>query len=129
LVLHHEFFHVIDYRDDGEVYRDDAWAALNPRSFRYGSGGKNAQQRSDTSLLTDRLPGFLTHYSTTGVEEDKAELFAHLLASGPHVRERCERDAVLQAKVERMKKLLADFCPEMDEEFWAKAEHFDRKQD
>ena len=25
-VIHHEFFHIVDYRDDGHVYRDKRWA-------------------------------------------------------------------------------------------------------
>ena len=33
--IHHEFFHVIDYKDDGEVYSDARWARLNPETFRY----------------------------------------------------------------------------------------------
>ena len=28
-VIHHEFFHVIDYCDDGLLYEDDGWKSLN----------------------------------------------------------------------------------------------------
>ena len=52
------------------------WDALKPKDFKYGSGGKNAQDISTTSLLTEKYPGFLNHYSTTAVEEDKAEVLA-----------------------------------------------------
>lgn len=119
-VLHHEFFHIVDYRDDGSVYRDDEWAALNPSGFRYGSGGRNSQDRPDTSQLSDNYPGFLNHYSTTGVEEDKAELFANLFVEPAYVESRTKRDAVLQAKVLLMRKLLRVFCPDMNDAFWDK---------
>jgi len=118
-VIHHEFFHIVDLRDDGRLYRDDAWALLNPPGFRYGSGGRTAQDLAATSVLTTRYPGFLNHYSTTGVEEDKAEVFANLLVEPEVVRRRIAADPVLAAKVARMKELVAAFCPAVDEAFWA----------
>ncbi len=117
-VLHHEFFHIVDYVDDGEIYSDAQWSAMNPPDFRYGTGGRNAQDIASTSELTERFPGFLNHYSTTGVEEDKAELFANMLMDFQHVQQRALRDLVVAKKVEAMKKLLARFCKELDEKFW-----------
>lgn len=119
-VIHHEFFHLIDYRDDGTVYKDERWESLNPPNFKYGRGGQTAQQLQQTSVLTDRFPGFLNHYSTTGVEEDKAEVFAGLLVDSVYVENRVKRDRVLKAKVERMREFLATFCPEMSDNFWRK---------
>ena len=120
-VLHHEFFHIIDYRDDGHVYEDKAWAALNPPGFHYGTGGKNAQDVADASELTDKFPGFLDYYSTTGVEEDKAEIFANLIVESAYVARRAKTDPVLRAKVRLLEKSLAQFCSEIDRAFWAKA--------
>jgi hypothetical protein len=119
-VIHHEFFHIIDYRDDGQVYQDKGWEALNPPGFKYGSGGKNAQAFALTSILTDRFPGFLNHYSTTGVEEDKAEVFANLIVHPAYVEARTQKDPVLKAKVARMRELLLQFCPDMNDRFWQK---------
>jgi hypothetical protein len=119
-VIHHEFFHVIDYRDDGRVYQDERWMALNPDNFQYGTGGRTAQDVQKTSVLTKSYPGFLNHYSTTGVEEDKAEIFANLIVDFEYVEERCQTDAAIRAKVEQMKVLLAAFCPEMNDDFWEK---------
>lgn len=117
-VIHHEYFHIIDFRDDGKVYRDPQWAALNSPKFKYGSGGKNAQQLSNTSVLTERFAGFLNHYSTTGVEEDKAEIFAHLLVNPDYVARRSASDGVLKSKVTRMKSMMRRFCDDVDETFW-----------
>ncbi len=119
-VIHHEFFHIIDYRDDGNLYRDERWQALLPAGFKYGNGGRASQDVRTTSVLTDQYPGFLSHYSTTGVEEDKAEVFAHLVVHPAHVEARAKQDRVIHAKVKRMKELLAAFAPDVDEEFWEK---------
>ena len=120
-VLHHEFYHLIDYRDDGLVYQDERWATLNSAPFRYGDGGRNAQNKSDTSTLTKAFPGFLNHYSTTGVEEDKAEVFANLIVSRPEVDARLRDDPVFARKVALMKSMMVTFCPQIDEVFWTKA--------
>jgi hypothetical protein len=119
-VIHHEFFHIVDYRDDGSVYSDPRWESLNPPQFRYGSGGRRAQDLQQTSVLTDKFPGFLNHYSTTGVEEDKAELLANLIVDPEYVEGRARMDRLLGAKVERLKELLVSFSPDMNDAFWAK---------
>lgn len=125
-VIHHEFFHIIDYLDDGKLYQDERWSSLNPPSFNYGSGGINAQNLSFSSLTTDKLPGFLNYYSMTGVEEDKAELFAYLIIDPAYVEQRIKTDAVLGAKVKLMMELLHTFCPDLNDEFWKKVRHTER---
>lgn len=119
-VIHHEFFHMIDFKDDGSIYNDKAWAALNPTTFQYGTGGRNAQDDASTSVLTNRFPGFLNHYSTTGIEEDKAEVFANMMLEPKHVNTRASNDPVIKAKQDAMKSLLHKFCADVDEEFWKK---------
>ena len=116
-VIHHEFFHIIDYHDDGNVYQDERWASLNPATFKYGGGGK-AERSPTGSILTSKYPGFLNTYSMSAVEEDKAEVFANLIVDPAHVEDRAKADRVLNSKVKRMKELLAKFCPEIDGSFW-----------
>ncbi len=117
-VIHHDFFHLVDYRDDGLLYEDERWKELNPVDFKYGTGGAAALGIANTGELTDKFPGFLNHYSTTGVEEDKAEVFAHLIVSSHIVASRIESDPVLSEKVARIKALVHAFCSDMDESFW-----------
>jgi hypothetical protein len=124
--IHHEFFHIIDYRDDGELYADERWRQLNPADFRYGSGGKNAQDDAWASVMSNARPGFLNSYSTTGVEEDKAEVFANMIVNGKLLARRAAIDPVLHAKMQRMKELLANFCPEIDDDFWEAAGKVER---
>lgn len=121
-VVHHEFFHIIDFRDDGLLYQDERWGLLNPDKFKYGDGGKNAQSLSETSVLTDKFPGFLNHYSTTGVEEDKAEVFANMIVEPRHVADKTRKDPVFDNKVHAMKELLSSFCVQMDKQFWERAQ-------
>jgi hypothetical protein len=124
-VIHHEFFHIIDIRDDGLLYEDERWTQLNPRGFKYGSGGASLQD--DPTVTVPRSdPGFLNRYAAAGVEEDKAEVFAHLMVEPKLIAKRAGKDKYLRAKVDRLKELLADFCPKMDETFWKAVESAER---
>ncbi|WP_337173048.1 hypothetical protein [Paludisphaera sp.] len=116
--IHHEFYHIVDYRDDGEVYRDDDWSALNPPGFSYGRGGINAQDDALGFFLVDDTPGFLTSYATSGVEEDKAEVFSRMIVAPREVARRARADPVLSRKVARMKSLMKGFEPSIDDAFW-----------
>lgn len=125
-VIHHEFFHILDYLDDGSVYSDKRWESLNPPAFKYGSGGRTAQDLLQTSVLTDKVSGFVNHYSTTGVEEDKAELLANMIVNPAYVEDRARTDRVLHAKVARLRELLVSFCPDMNSAFWEKVRKMKR---
>jgi len=117
-VMHHEFFHMVDYQDDGLVYEDKAWQQLNAAGFHYGPGGAAVQDDARQSDFRRPTAGFLTHYSTAGVEEDKAELFAHLIVSPQQVAAAVEQDARLDSKVLHLKASLRSFCEDMDAAFW-----------
>lgn len=116
--LHHELFHVFDFADDGQLYTDRAWSELNVPVWHYGSGGKNAQEDGRGSLLSEQYPGFLSSYSTKGVEEDKAEVFAHLVVEPENVQRRARADPVIAAKVGRIELLLRSFAHDSGVELW-----------
>ncbi|MBI2900314.1 MAG: hypothetical protein HYY17_09020 [Planctomycetes bacterium] len=120
-VAHHELFHIVDWKDDGELYEDREWKKLNPAGFKYGEGGRFARG-ADQWQLDDSIEGFLNKYSTSGVEEDKAEIFANLLVRPSVVAARAAKDKVISRKVERMKKLLHAYCAAFDETFWKSLE-------
>jgi hypothetical protein len=120
-VIHHEFFHLVDVADDGQFYRDEGWARLNPDGFRYGSGGAGMQEDPLASLPDESVPGFLNRYSTSALHEDKAEVFAHLVCDHAAVERRAKKDAILRGKASYLKSLLAKFCPELDARFWLAA--------
>ena len=120
-VIHHELFHVVDWRDDGKLYEDRDWKKLNPSKFRYGKGGKNARG-PDQWPLDSSLTGFLNKYSMSGVEEDKAEIYANLIVRPGTIRRRAQKDAVIASKITSMKKLLYAFSRSMNRDFWINLE-------
>ena len=95
--LHHEVFHFFDLADDGRLAPDPAWAALTPGSFSYGAGGRSLREPW-AARPSDDLPGFVSAYATSAVEEDKAETFAFAVARAPDLRARLARDGALAAK-------------------------------
>lgn len=116
VVIHHEFFHMIDERMK-LLDKDSEWAKLNPKGFHYGQGGSKMRE-SGVGALTDQIPGFLTRYGTAAVEEDKAELFAHMVVDGDYVKERAAKDPVLRSKIDLLKRRLSKFDPAMGPAFW-----------
>lgn len=126
--IHHEYFHLIDYRDDRSLYIDRQWDKLNPVGFTYGIGGKNVQDDETQSLTFDQL-GFMNKYSTQGVEEDKAEIFAYLMTRPELMRQRVKTDSVVASKTRMLKNLLASFSESVNEEFWKSAAKVDRPKD
>ena len=75
------------------------------------------------SGVTWDKPGFLNRYATSGVEEDKAEIFAHLMTEYALVGKRAATDDVIFKKMSAMKALLAKFCPDLNEVFWDELSH------
>lgn len=112
--LHHEVFHFIDLADDGKLSPDPVWSALNAgssgRPFAYGSGGRSLRA-GWAGLATDELPGFVSAYATSGVEEDKAETFAFAMARPEVFRAQLAKDAVLTAKERELERRLAALDP------------------
>lgn len=97
-LIHHEVFHFVDYADDGQLKPDEPWAALNLPSFRYGDGGRAMREPGAADPLDPPLPGFVSMYGTSGVEEDKAELFSFLMTDPDLVDRLARADVVLSAK-------------------------------
>lgn len=110
--VHHELFHLVDRIDDGSVEHDADWEKLNAPGFRYAYTG---QERAG---FDERVVGFVSEYARSSVGEDKAETFAALMIRHAAMQERCVRDKVLAAKVERMKVTLRRFSAHMDDPFW-----------
>jgi len=76
-IIHHELFHFYDYIEDGVLYGPDyEWEKYNTPGFFYRSGGVNHRE---WKALDPAFKGFLNFYSTTGIEEDKAEIFSFIM--------------------------------------------------
>jgi len=127
-VIHHEFFHLVDLKDDGRLYEDERWGRLNPPGFKYGPGGAKLQDDPTVTTTGRDEPGFLNRYAAAGVEEDKAELFAHMMVEPKLIAARVEKDKYIRAKVERMKELLTGFSLHANKDFWAKVDDVKRPE-
>ena len=107
--LHHDFFHFLAARWEGDAYfTDPAWLALNRAGTRYGNGGKNAREGNQFAL-THPAPGFVNLYAQSAIEEDMAEVFAMLQV--PEERalllEWATDDEVLRGKIAYIEAFLA----------------------
>ena len=118
-LVHHEVFHFADLAEDGVLLWDPDWERLNPPGFEYGRGGRDMREPS-ASALTEERAGFLTRYATSALEEDKAETFALLVTQPDDVERRAAHDAVLAAKVARVREVVASLDPSADQAFWAR---------
>jgi hypothetical protein len=109
-LIHHEVHHFFDHADDGHLGGDQAWESLNPPRFRYGDGGRS--MRTPGSAVFDApLPGFVSLYATSAVEEDKAEVFALALSDPARAAAFRARDPILDAKLTEAHRRLDAFLP------------------
>ncbi len=124
--VHHEIFHAIDHRRD-RTFGDAAWEAINgPRAYfarRHPEPDAPGPalpivEPPDLGVLETRA-GFMTTYARSEVREDKAELFACMMALPLFVESRMADDTRLAAKVRRIEALLQAQCPGLPADFWA----------
>jgi hypothetical protein len=100
--LHHEVFHFVDQANGDLGGPDPVWSALNPAGFRYGSGGRTLRG-AWASKASHEIPGFVSAYATSGVEEDKAETFALMITQRPQINEWQKTDESLAAKLNELR--------------------------
>ncbi len=120
-VIHHEFYHMFEPSLNGNgTWQDPQWAALNSPGFKYGDGGASMQGNSGSGVLNHPQPGFIDLYCTSGLEEDKAEIYATLFIPEEYkkVMEWAATDEILANKIAYMKNSLRAKCPELDDAFW-----------
>lgn len=117
-LLDHELFHFADYADNNDVKHDPAWAKLNDHWFTYGNGGRYMRDPA-SARLTDKLPGFVTRYATSALEEDKAETFAFMMVAPHKVTAMAAHDPILKKKIAAIKRQLERLSPSINARFWA----------
>lgn len=85
-VIHHEFDHLITFNNFGSFYPDDqVWKSFNPPGFKYSgsnyaNGGWSCYENANNCVLdAHAFQGFASGYGATGIDEDKAEVYAYLL--------------------------------------------------
>ena len=125
IVLHHEFFHYVDYSDD-QSYDDDGWEKLNQKGFKYGKGGDTERE---WVKLDKEIKGFINHYSTTDLAEDRAEIYQYLIGCPDEALN--NRDEIVSKKAKRIQNFINDFDKEgignIKNNFWANLIDFRKK--
>ena len=125
IVLHHEFFHYVDYADD-QTYDDDGWEKLNQKGFKYGKGGDTERE---WVKLDKNVKGFINHYSTTDMAEDRAEIYQYLIGCPDEALN--NKDIIVRKKAKRIQNFLNNFDKEgmgdIKNNFWANLIDFRKK--
>lgn len=118
-VFHHEVFHFIDWSDDRQIDQDPGWSSLN-RGFRYGQADESAQEQDWAKLgfITPTPRGFLSWYSTSGIAEDKAEVFCYLLCERELVSRYVEFDKIVEQKVLAIQRIVRAIDREFGDSLW-----------
>ena len=105
--IHHELRHLADYNMHGSYRPDDtAWKQCNSNEFTYGRGG--ASMYADVSYAHAAHPktGFITGYATSGIDEDRAEVFAYYMTDASYLYKTAQDDASLSCKIQLTSKLI-----------------------
>ena len=125
IVFHHEIFHFIDWIDDYS-FKDDKFEKLNIKNFSYGNGGENERE---WIKLDKSLKGFINHYSTSALEEDKAEIYQYLIGCPDEALN--NKDEIVMKKCRRIQEFINQFdnkgIGKKENNFWGNLIDF-RKQ-
>ncbi|WP_020527919.1 hypothetical protein [Flexithrix dorotheae] len=120
--IHHEYYHMIEENSFGTMYYNDPyWISLNDVNFNYGPGGAAAYGDDNFAASLHPLSGFVTGYSTYGIEEDKAEIFAFLLMKNSYLalEEWASSDIILKNKVVYMREFIQNEVILMDSAYFS----------
>ena len=116
-LVHHEVFHFADYADDDQLSRDPAWLGLNDHYFVYGSGGRFVREPG-AGRFSAEIPGFVSRYATSALEEDKAETFAMRMVAPARFAALTANDPILRAKAAAVEAQLRNLSPALDDHFF-----------
>ncbi|WP_440915015.1 putative zinc-binding metallopeptidase [Candidatus Pelagibacter sp.] len=112
ILFHHEFYHIIDSKLS-LMQLDEAWEKINKVDYSNDliTGGIGI----DTSV-----EGFISGYARNNSAEDKAELFAFMVAQHKEFKKAIAKDEILLKKSKLMISRLKGISKEIDKKFWKK---------
>lgn len=98
-VVHHEFFHLIDY-EATRFEPDKAWLALNPAGFAYRRN-RGLRDSGTRMMFEHPKPAFVSTYAMSSEFEDRADIHAALFDREHHraLSRIVETDPVVRSKV------------------------------
>jgi len=91
------------------------------RVFSYGAGGASAYQPGYSGPSGEHVvPGFVTGYATTAIEEDMAETYAYLMTTTyyHHLQTWQVSDVILANKVNYLIQFISKISPEMSADYF-----------
>jgi len=119
--IYHEMFHIAD-----NLRHNESWTKLNSKQFAYGgskfkpveldkkSKTKAEAVKSDAEIRKD----FVSDYAMTSEVEDRAETFAWMVANPKQFEAMTKESPVLEKKAQIVKKIVREFAPAMNKDFW-----------
>ena len=107
--FHHEFAHLIEYDLFGSFApADAAWNRCNAKDTKYGNGGPSMYADVDYAHTMHPKYGFVDGYATSGLDEDKAEMFAYYMTDPASVQNLADGDAGINCKLQLTERLLQE---------------------
>ena len=110
LLFHHEFYHIIDSKLS-LMQLDETWEKIN--KVEYSDDLITGSSGIDTSV-----EGFISGYARNNSAEDKAELFAFMIAQHKEFKKAIAKDEILLKKSKLMISRLKGVSKEIDKSFW-----------
>lgn len=105
--FHHEFSHLIEYHlFDSYAPKDSVWSGCNATGLKYGNGGAAMYANADYAHKWHPQKGFVNGYATSGIEEDKAEMFAYYMTDASTLRDLANKDENIACKLHQTELLL-----------------------
>ena len=92
-IIHHELFHYFYFMYVGPFEdKDDLWEMFNPKGFEYSMKSELWSQKEILSGDYQDYDSFVSYFSKTKLEEDKAEVFSYMVTSGNDVKDLLKRE-------------------------------------
>ena len=130
-VIHHELFHYFYFMYVGPFEdKDDLWEMFNPKGFEYSMKSELWSQKEILSGDYQDYDSFVSYFSKTKLEEDKAEVFSYMITSGNDVKDLLKREGVIGKFLyirQLMEKFDEKYFKQKMGDFWNKVIRFKKE--
>ena len=130
-IIHHELFHYFYFMYVGPFEdKDDLWEMFNPKGFEYSMKSELWSQKEILSGDYQDYDSFVSYFSKTKLEEDKAEVFSYMVTSGNDVKDLVKREGVIGKFLyirQLMEKFDEKYFKQKMGDFWNKVIRFKKE--
>lgn len=105
--IHHEIRHLADY-NQYNTYKpqDSKWLQCNPAQNSYLNSVASMYANPTYAHAAHPSAGFITGYATSGIDEDRAEVYAYYMTDRAYLYKTAIEDASLSCKVAQTETLI-----------------------